>query len=196
MLIDFIKEVEKADECVAHNGDRYDIKWLRTRCAKHNIFIPDKIDTFDTLKKARKQFNFNSNKLDYIAKFFGFKGKTNTGGFQLWVDVLNGSEKALNKMVKYCENDVVILEKVFNKIYKYSEVNQHTGVNFGEHRWSCVKCGSQKIRSNGTRTTKSGTTSHRMRCRSCGGGWTVSSAVYKNYLTWQYDKKNKKKDSE
>ena len=71
LLQSFMRVVEMADECVAHNGDRYDIKWLRTRCAFHNIYCPDKIDSYDTLKKARKQFNFNSNKLDYIAKFFG-----------------------------------------------------------------------------------------------------------------------------
>jgi predicted RNA-binding Zn-ribbon protein involved in translation (DUF1610 family) len=188
MLESFMRIVEKADECVAHNGDRYDIKWLRTRCAFHNIYCPDKIDSYDTLKKARKQFNFNSNKLDYIAKFFGLGAKLETGGFQLWVDVLNKKPEALAKMVEYCEQDVVVLEKVFKKVYKYSEVNTHTGVAYGDHKWTCPKCGSQKIRSNGDRTLKSGTVRKRMRCQTCGGGWTISLNLYKNYLIWQYEK--------
>ena len=194
MLEMFMKQVELADECVAHNGDKYDIKWLRTRCAYHSIYCPDKIDSYDTLKKARRQFNFNSNKLDYIAKFFGLGKKMETGGFQLWVDVLQNDKSALDKMVKYCEQDVLVLEKVFNKLYSYSEVNKHTGVEYGDHRWTCPKCGSQKIRSNGVRTLKSGTTRNRLRCQTCNGGWSVSSSVYRSYLIWQDEKKKKKKD--
>ncbi len=94
-------------------------------------------------------------------------------------------------MVNYCEHDVKILEQVFHKLYNYSEVNIHTGVAYNDHRWTCPKCGSQKIRSNGDRTSKSGLVKKRMRCVSCGGGWTITSSVYKNYLIWQYDKKKK-----
>ena len=89
LLEEFVKVVEIADELVAHNGDNYDIKWLRTRCAFHGIKFPDKIPSYDTLKKARKQFRLNSNKLDYMAKFFGVGQKLETGGFQLWLDVLD-----------------------------------------------------------------------------------------------------------
>ena len=184
--------INGADECVAHNGDRYDIKWLRTRCAYHDITCPDKIDSYDTLKKARKQFNLNSNKLDYIARFFGLGEKLETGGFQLWVDVLKGDDDALKRMVEYCEHDVLILEKVFKKIYIYSEVNKHAGVHYGEARWSCQKCGSTKVQRNGIRITKTGTVRQRMRCGSCNASWTISAAVMKNYLQWDYDQRNKK----
>lgn len=187
--------VQSADECVAHNGDKYDIKWLRTRCAYHGIFCPDKIESYDTLKKARKQFNLNSNKLDYIAKFFGLGGKLDTGGFQLWVDVLKGDKEALKKMVEYCDQDVLVLEKVFKKIYLYSEVNHHSGVAYGEAKWSCVKCGSTRIRSNGTRVTKAGGTRHRLRCKSCNAGWSVTQAVFKTFLAYQFDQKKKNEEN-
>lgn len=192
MLVKFLKIVDQADECVAHNGDGYDIKWIRTRCAYHGLFCPDKINSYDTLKKARKQFRLNSNKLDYIAKFFGVGEKMDTGGFDLWVDVMKKNPIAMKTMVEYCKKDVIILEKVFKKIYEYSEVNTHTGVAFGDYRWTCPKCGSQKIRGNGVYTTKSGTTRQRMRCKTCNGGWRVSNAVYRNFLEWQYDQKKNK----
>jgi hypothetical protein len=38
--------------------------------------------TIDTLKWARKYFNFNSNKLDYIAKYLGVGQKMDTGGLR------------------------------------------------------------------------------------------------------------------
>lgn len=179
-----------ADECVAHNGDKFDIKWVRTRCAYHNINYPDKIDSFDTLKKARKQFKLNSNKLDYIAKFFKLGEKKDTGGFQLWVDVINNDKNALQKMVEYCEQDVLILEKVFHKIYQYSEVNLHTGVVYGDERWTCPKCGSSKIKNNGVRVTKTGMSRQRLKCKTCSANWTVSEALYKTYLKYLYDQKH------
>lgn len=194
MLNDFVNVVKAADELVAHNGDNYDIKWLRTRCAFHNIDFPDKIESYDTLKKARKQFRLNSNKLDYMAKFFGVGEKMETGGFKLWLDVLSDDAEALKKMVKYCEQDVLILQKVFEKVYKYSEVNIHTGVSYGDHRWTCDKCGSQQINSNGSRTLKSGTVRYRLRCVSCNSSRTVPPTVYKSFLIWQYEK-NKKSDN-
>ena len=192
MLVKFLNLIEQADECVAHNGDGYDIKWIRTRCAFHGLYCPDKINSYDTLKKARKQFRLNSNKLDYIAKFFGVGEKMQTGGFDLWVDVMKKDKIAMKKMVEYCKKDVVILEKVFKKIYEYSEVNTHIGVVYGDDKWTCPKCGSQRIRTNGTRILKSGNIRNRMRCKSCNAGWQVSNTVLRSFLEYQHDKKNNK----
>lgn len=37
LLKKFIKVLNSADEIIGHNGDRFDIKWLRTRCIFHDI---------------------------------------------------------------------------------------------------------------------------------------------------------------
>jgi len=71
MLKAFIKEVNKADEIIGHNSDRFDIKWLRTRCVYHSVGMFPTYQTLDTLKMAKSGFNFNSNKLDYIAQYLG-----------------------------------------------------------------------------------------------------------------------------
>ncbi len=65
LLKKFIKELNKADEIIGHNGDRFDIKWLRTRCIFHDIDMFPTYRTIDTLKYAKSSFYFNSNKLDY-----------------------------------------------------------------------------------------------------------------------------------
>jgi len=98
----------------------------------------------------------------------------------------------MKKMVEYCKKDVVILEKVFKKIYEYSEVNTHIGVVYGDDKWTCPKCGSQRIRTNGTRILKSGNIRNRMRCKSCNAGWQVSNTVLRSFLEYQHDKKNNK----
>jgi DNA polymerase elongation subunit (family B) len=68
MIEKFVKVLAQADEIVAHNGDRFDLKWIRTRALFHGIQFMPSPKTIDTLKWAKKYFNFNSNKLDYIAK--------------------------------------------------------------------------------------------------------------------------------
>ena len=120
MLQEFAKLAEKADIIVGHNLDEFDIKHIRTRCIYLGIPFPTKINTIDTLKLARRNFRFNSNKLDYLAQFLGVGEKEDTGGIELWKQiVLYNNKEALKKMVLYCENDVVILKKVHKKLQEF-----------------------------------------------------------------------------
>jgi DNA polymerase elongation subunit (family B) len=192
MLQKFIEQIELADEIIGHNGDNFDIKWLRTRAIYHNIPMPVEIQSLDTLKKARKGFKFNSNKLDYIGKFLKVGEKQDTN-FDLWKNVLNGDKQALKKMIDYCKNDVVLLQKVYEKLEQYIQVNIHAGVNAGLDRWSCPTCATSHVRFNGQRVTKSGYVKYRMRCYECGKGYSVSGVVYRRFLEHQYILKNKKK---
>jgi len=121
MLNEFAKVIEQADIVVGHNSDAFDIKHLRTRFIYHGIQFPHKLNTLDTLKIARTNFKFNSNKLDYLAQFLGVGKKTETGGIDLWKEVvLNNNTEALNKMISYCENDVLILKKVYEKLQEFT----------------------------------------------------------------------------
>lgn len=98
----FISEMGKADEIVAHNGDRFDIKELRTRAIQEGILMFPKYRTLDTLKKARKYFNFHSNKLDYIGEVLQVGRKLDHEGHELWTKVMNNDKDALDRMIKYC----------------------------------------------------------------------------------------------
>ena len=62
MLLEFMKVMNDADEIIAHNGDRFDITWIRTMCLKHGIRMPPTYQSIDTLKKCRSLFRFNSNR--------------------------------------------------------------------------------------------------------------------------------------
>lgn len=119
MLKKFSKIMDSADEIIGQNSDRFDIKWVRTRCIFHNVPISAKFVSVDTLKMAKQGFNFNNNRLDYMSKFFGNDGKPETG-YQLWKDIcLKHSKEAMNKMIEYCKNDIIILEEVYNKLKPY-----------------------------------------------------------------------------
>lgn len=182
MLQEFIKVAKSADQLIAHNGDRFDIKWVQTRCLYHRIPSFPKYQTLDTLKVAKSHFYFNSNRLDYIARFLGFDGKSDMS-YSDWKEILlDKSQEAMDKMVAYCKKDVTLLEDVYKELAKYTEPKIHTGVLEGGEKWSCGHCGSEDVYCNKTKVTKMGTIRREMHCKSCGGYSTISNKSYMNYL--------------
>lgn len=184
MLSDFIKIANKADEIIAHNGDRFDIKKVRTRCIYHRIPMFPKYRTLDTLKKAKSGFNFNSNRLDYIAKFLGVGAKLEHEGFDMWVKCLEGDKKALKDMVKYCDMDIIVLEDVYLTLQSYIKPNTHAGIINGNDKYSCPTCGnSEDLTLLKNDVTERGTISRVMECNCCGHNYNISNASYKNFIT-------------
>jgi predicted PolB exonuclease-like 3'-5' exonuclease len=181
MLEKFSKIIAKADEVIGHNGDRFDIKWLRTRCLYHRIAFPTYIRSLDTLKKVRSMFNFQSNKLDYIANFLGFGHKVETGGLELWDDIiLRKDEKAMEKMLEYCDHDVVLLEDVYRTISSYIKPNTHVGKHLGNGKASCPNCGSKDTMLVKNVFTPTGTLKRKMQCKCCSQDYEISNTAYLN----------------
>lgn len=117
----FAKVLEGCTHTLAHNGDNFDSKLFLGRCLYHGVTLKNNPKKIDTLKMARRHFRLNSNKLNYLGQFLGLGQKRDTGGLKTWVDIImKNSTKALNKMVFYCKGDVILLEKIYNKLDKYS----------------------------------------------------------------------------
>lgn len=167
MLATFVKIANEADELIGHNGDKFDLAWIRTRCLYHGIQMFPKYVTIDTLKVARSKFKFNSNKLNYIAKFLGIGQKIHTD-LDLWKNImLNRDKAAMDKMVKYCKNDVILLEKVFKHLNTHIEAKTHHGVVNGNDRGSCPECGSKLLIITQTRYSATGAKKFTMQCKNC-----------------------------
>ena len=185
MLIDFVNVANQADELIAHNGDRFDIKWIRTRCIFHRVPMFSQYKTLDTLKKAKSGFNFNSNKLDYIAQFLGVGAKIKHRGFDMWKDVLKGSKEAMQEMVVYCEGDIIVLEDVFSTMQNYIKPNTHAGVLGGNLKHSCPNCGSDNNELLKNNVTAMGTIKRLMECGDCENVYEISNSSYINYLKFK-----------
>jgi DNA polymerase elongation subunit (family B) len=167
LLQEFINVANTADELVGHNGDKFDLAWIRTRCLFHNIQMFPSYNTIDTLKVARSKFRFNSNRLDYIGKFLGL-GQKNHTNFDLWKDImLKNCKKSMNTMIDYCIQDVVLLEKVHKALNNHIPSKTHYGVIFGQDRGSCPECGSDDIVINKRRTTATGVKKIQFICKTC-----------------------------
>lgn len=168
MLKEFVKVMNQADELVGHNGDKYDIAWIRTRCLYHSIPMFPTYRSIDTLKVARSKFKFQSNRLDYIGRFLGVGKKKDTGGFDLWKRIVLQKDKAaMKKMVEYCKGDVLLLQRVHERMGTHIEPKTHYGVTFGYERGSCPECGSDHIRAMVKRTTATGLQKQQYQCQTC-----------------------------
>ena len=182
LLEQFIPILDEADMIVAHNGDRYDLKFIKTRALKHNLKMLINYKQFDTLKVAKAKFMFNSNKLDYISKFLGAEGKISTE-MKLWDDIiLRKCPKALIQMLDYCDEDVRQLEVVYNALISWENPKFHAGVLNGKTKQTSPITGSVNIEHIKEMITNSGTIKHIMRDLDTDRLFEMSNTNYLKFL--------------
>lgn len=181
LLKQFIPELNKADFIVAHNGDKFDLPWIKTRALYNRLDMHPSYSSVDTLKIARYGHRFPSNRLDDIGDYLGLgrKIKTDAG---LWDAVFEGDQKALEKMITYCEQDVFLLEKIYNELSKTSLAPVHIGTLREEVKQTSPYTGSNNIELVKTTTTAAGTKRHLMKCLDTGKYFKMSNMDYKKYL--------------
>jgi hypothetical protein len=182
MIKAFVNILGEAHEAVGHNVNRFDIKELRTRAIYHGVLMFPNYRTLDTLTKARQYFNFASNKLDYIGDFLNVGRKLDHEGFELWEKVSAGDEQALEKMIRYCENDVVLLEDAFFVLSPFINHNNNFAVLTGGKRWHCPECASKDVKMFRTYSTPMGIIRREMKCNTCKKQYRVSNKTYLSML--------------
>lgn len=158
--------IDQADILVGHNLDRFDIKKLNTRFLKHNLQPVAKKKTIDTLKIAKRYFAITSNKLDFIAKFLGIKGKRRSKKYtneQMWNGCCDGVLDCFIENEKYNKQDIKVTEAVFDKLKTWDE-----SLNFQTYYGHkiCV-CGNKEFHKSGFRHNKQSV--HQVyACTNCG----------------------------
>ena len=178
----FSAVAERADELVAHNGNKFDLKWFNTRNLIHNLPPIPQYKTVDTLTIARKHFYLNSNRLDYLGKILLQEGKINTN-FNLWKRIcLDNEPSAMREMVQYCKKDVELLERIWRKLAPYDAPKTHAGVYAGLSRWTCPHCASENVKVTKTRPTPKGMIQKQMQCNDCHRYYTIANNVFNDYV--------------
>lgn len=158
--------LDEADIVIAHNGSRFDIPKLNSRFLIHGYKPPMYYQVIDTLTAVRKVFGFSSNALDYLNMLLDIDGKKETN-FQLWVDCYNGDKAALEKMVGYNLNDVVILEELYVRIRPWIKSHPNVGLYVDSGVEVCPTCGSDRLHWKGFYYTPAGRYES-FRCKNCG----------------------------
>ena len=137
-----------SDMAVAHFGDRHDRPFINSRLVKNGLGTLPRILHEDTYKIARREFKFNSNRLDYLASYLGVWRKLKTE-FDLWKKCLNGDPKALEKMVRYNRHDVYpLLQGVWEILAPYAKTKINYNL-FSDSEILCSHCGSENYSKRG-----------------------------------------------
>lgn len=166
--------LSEADAVVSYNGKRFDLPTLNKEFLMHGMSPPAPYKQIDMLQVARGQFRFTSNKLDYVAQQLGLGKKVSHKGFHLWVDCMNGKPEAWKKMQSYNKKDVVLLEKLYNRMLPW--VPNHPVHGLYNRRHCCPKCGSKKYQRRGVAITKM-VRYERLQCSACGSWFKGDKAA-------------------
>lgn len=153
---------DEADVTITHNGKTFDHKKARARMIVHGLVPPSPTRDIDTLQVARKQFAFNSNRLDDLCKALGLPHKSEVGGFKTWLGCMNGDERAWNRMRRYNKRDVRILEQLYEQFKPW--MPNHPLIHDGAGR--CRVCGHDDLIIRGYRYMAA-TKRARYQCKRC-----------------------------
>lgn len=154
MLKEFNEIAEEADFLCAHNGMGFDIKEIRGAIALRGLADSwCETPVIDTLQDYRRMFRFKSNRLNAIAQTLGL-GQKDPMCMQDWIDVNNKCPKALKKMLKYCKKDVILLEKVHQRLEDYVVPTAKRRMKSGDYRPFMCDCGCRRFVKYGTYSYK------------------------------------------
>lgn len=147
--------IREADIVVAHNGDRFDIPMFNNRLMALGLEPIGPKRSIDTCKLAKSTFRLAYNKLDYLGEYLGLGRKIKTD-FDLWRACYHGDEVALAKMAKYNRQDVVLLERVFERMKPYAKLPRMFEAEDRDES-GCPYCGSMHLMRRGVYRTNAGT---------------------------------------
>lgn len=181
VIVDRLHDVlMEADILVAHNGDKFDLKKFNARSILYRKDPLPHIPSVDTLRIARSQFKFTSNRLDYLGDYLGVGRKVTTPK-GLWKQALHvpdfkkGSKKAVKTMVNYNKGDITLLEDVYYALRPYDRQHPNWNHNYGDKVHVCPNCGSHDLQKRGVYRTRI-TTRQRFQCNSC-KAWSSSGKM-------------------
>jgi hypothetical protein len=165
MLKKVHKLLDQADVVVHYNGTKFDIPTLNKEFILHGMVPPAPFKQIDLLRVSRSRFKFPSNRLDYVANALGLGTKHKHEGHEMWIKCMAGDPTAWQDMEKYNRQDVVLLEKVYDKLKPW--IKGHANHSLYEAALVCPNCASTQIGKRGfhyTATSKY----QRFNCRGCG----------------------------
>ncbi len=134
--------VDQADLVIGHNGDKFDIKYLKARALRHGLQPLNNIRTLDTLKIARKNFKLMSNRLDYLGHYLGVGVKDKVSNIE-WLNALSGDKNSIRKLLTYNKRDVILLRDVYLKLRPWVENHPNIAIITNGN---CPSCGEYEVK--------------------------------------------------
>jgi uncharacterized protein YprB with RNaseH-like and TPR domain len=105
--------MEEADILVGWNSAAFDHKHINREFLENGMTPPSPVKDLDLMSITKANFQFPSNKLDYVAQALGVGSKVKHSGFSLWVRCMEGDKKAWKEMKEYQVQDVNLLVDLY-----------------------------------------------------------------------------------
>ena len=113
MLEELHKLMEEADILVGWNSASFDHKHIKREFLQAGMEPPSTVKDLDLMSVVKSNFQFPSNKLDYVAQTLGVGAKVKHSGFDLWIGCMEGDKKSWAEMKRYQIQDVQLLEDLY-----------------------------------------------------------------------------------
>lgn len=156
-------KLDKTDMLVSYNGQSFDTRKVNSEFMKYGLGPPSPYKEIDLYRQIKKHAQFYSGKLDFVAERIVGERKVDTGGFQLWKDVLANDEEAWGKMRKYQLQDVDLLVTLFEEVRPWIKMPHPVS----DDPTSCHNCGGTSLQRRGVARTLYGYYP-RYQCSDCG----------------------------
>lgn len=158
--------IESTDVMIAHNASNFDWHLLKARMIMNGLPPLRKVKIVDTLTLV-KEFRMQSNKLDSLCRALGIGSKLEHEGISLWTRCIHGDVVALDKMLEYNKQDIVLLEELYNIIAPHSTRHPNLALYYPDDAVRCNVCGSKNIEETGNVVTTNLSSFTEHVCKDC-----------------------------
>lgn len=157
--------LNRAHAVVHYNGRSFDVPHLNREFVRAGYVPPSPYKQIDLYIACKKNFAFPSHRLAYIGPSLELGDKTEHEGHELWLKCMAGDSAAWGRMREYNIQDVVLTEKLYERILPWIPGHPSYGALLAED--VCPTCGSDDLALNGFAYTKTGKF-RQYRCKDCG----------------------------
>jgi uncharacterized protein YprB with RNaseH-like and TPR domain len=117
ILKSLLKTFGDFDHLVGYYSSRFDFPYVRTRCLYHGLEFPTygQLWTTDLYFSVRGRLSLSRKRLGTVSQFLETGAKQEVAG-PVWASASFGDTKAFKQILQHNIQDVVILEKVWEKM--------------------------------------------------------------------------------
>jgi hypothetical protein len=113
-----IQVLQGGHVCYFHNGNRFDLPWLRTLALRDRLAFPN-VKLVDPAAIAWKKYRMGRNSLEALADYLGLEEKKYHIGPEVWKSAaFDDDDEAWRLLVERCESDVRVLNHLAGRVTK------------------------------------------------------------------------------
>lgn len=114
---EFVNELRNYRIIIGYYSDRFDMPFMRTKALHYGIDFPGygELYHWDLYYTVKNKLKLSRNSLDNACEYLGISGKTPIEK-EIWMSARYGNPKSLAYVLEHNKADVIITEKLHNKI--------------------------------------------------------------------------------